>query len=122
MQSSRRNAGEEMSDDSLIFQPKYPPQLLKEMQKYWDEIPKFEESAFDDLKGEHDYVPFGPIPRWIKCSEKLPNAFEFVLGWSINTGPMIVFYNSEYRDWSNQDNKKKDNITHWMPLPEPPNE
>jgi len=66
--------------------------------------------------------PFGPIPHWVKCSEKLPESLECVLGWSINTGCMIAFYDEEFQEWSSQATMEKWKITHWMPLPQPPHD
>lgn len=65
-----------------------------------------------------------PVRRWIPCSKKLPLDGEDVLVWDaiegdVFTGALLggVFWVDGFDDkgfaW---------NITHWMPLPEPPEE
>ena len=58
-------------------------------------------------------------PRWISVKERLPEPYSWVLGFGFGETelPIEVFYDgSEWKDsvlggWY---------ITHWMPLPEPP--
>ena len=59
---------------------------------------------------------------WIKCSDCLPekdikvlfsNGEEIFLGWMLTDMGKEIF-------WSHYDYLEEENITHWMPLPEPP--
>lgn len=63
--------------------------------------------------------------EWIKCSERLPPDGDEVLVWEVDYGalvaakaisPEIPWY---VRNW---DASVAPEITHWMPLPEPPKE
>ncbi len=72
----------------------------------------------------HDY-PFGPIPHWIKCSERLPQEGKRVLVFSDYVQCKI--YEKEYGFYDGTTHcycpeGRLDKVTHWMPLPGPPNE
>lgn len=75
------------------------------------------------------------MSEWIKCSENLPESGEPVLirldngvhqvgalFWDEPVQPEETF--EPYRYWDDQDNDgsgwNSDRITHWMPLPDPP--
>jgi len=64
----------------------------------------------------------GPIPCWIKWNQRLPEPYEQVLGWSFDTGIMIVFFNEKSQKWVLQPTLEEWNVTYWMPLPPPPEE
>lgn len=78
-----------------------------------------DEAAIAGMKREIErMVVSGNMPRWIPVTERLPKEMETVLvtdgknvGWSfcVNDYGTLYFYSP----W---------NITHWMPLPEPPQE
>ena len=69
-----------------------------------------------------------PEPEWIPVTERLPSYGDWVLG----IGPQNGYYVCEYRGMSHfvyggdspwfSSKGKAVNITHWMPLPEPPKE
>lgn len=76
--------------------------------------------------------PFGPIPHWIKCSERLPEEGQTVICY--NGMIFMGFYQVEHcpyekskQGWNIDFAEYEDGIfrerevTHWMPLPEPPN-
>ena len=60
------------------------------------------------------------IPRWISVTERLPEKWTWVLvcfeGADI---PSTGFVNSA-GDWIGEDMYTNYDVTHWMPLPEPP--
>jgi hypothetical protein len=57
---------------------------------------------------------------WIKCSEQMPDNMSDVL---VTNGSDIGFMwwaGDEWDSWHKQYALDSDEITHWMPLPEPP--
>ena len=66
--------------------------------------------------------------RWIKCSERMPDKDVAVLGFIAHRPIiMIVRFNIEGEDdyWFTDEYDDcfgKNEVTHWMPLPEPPKE
>jgi len=52
-------------------------------------------------------------PRWIPCSERLPEEFQQVLIWG-NQGQAIM------SGWCAVQEYYAYNVTHWQPLPAPP--
>lgn len=52
--------------------------------------------------------------RWIPCSERLPEAGEEVLVFSRSRGIAVDYYDRCLFGYAD--------VTHWMPLPEPPEE
>ena len=75
----------------------------------------------DDALG--DLEDFPTAPRWVRCEERLPDIAEKVLvynRWQIFTAWRTSF-SKPIGEWDSYD-FQTDNITHWMPLPEPPKE
>jgi hypothetical protein len=72
------------------------------------------------------YVKVEDLPRWISVSERLPDEHQEVLVW--NGGgqchnPWQGHVLCEYRNGEWRESQQSDlfpGITHWMPLPEPP--
>lgn len=62
--------------------------------------------------------------KWIKCSERMPEADVSVLAlW--NGGIQVLFVHSSTGLWDDGDFWScidHDEVTHWMPLPQPPEE
>lgn len=62
------------------------------------------------------------VNRWISCSERLPEYGEYVLFIRKNCEVYVGYYdekntwNTDYQWFIGED------VTHWMPLPEPPKE
>jgi hypothetical protein len=60
------------------------------------------------------------VNRWIPCSERLPEYGEYVMFIRKNCECYIGYYdekntwNTDYQWFTGED------VTHWMPLPEPP--
>ena len=59
--------------------------------------------------------------RWIPVTERLPEDDDDVL--IMSSGSISMGYYSTYNEyWADYINVYDDNVTHWMPLPEPPKE
>lgn len=62
--------------------------------------------------------------NWIKCSERMPEAGIYVLAL-LNGSPQVLFFDPRINIWDDGDFHsfiKPSNVTHWMPLPQPPEE
>jgi hypothetical protein len=73
--------------------------------------------------------PFGPIPHWIKCEDRLPEDNEYVLAFGENEIAVMQFRKtSDGRHkkvmgyFQNIERGEIIEATHWMPLPETPHE
>ena len=60
--------------------------------------------------------PFGPIPNWVKCEERLPENDDLVLIWD---GSYMAFGMYLDKVWVDKKWIKK-NVIAWMPIPKPP--
>lgn len=89
------------------------------------------ESYYQDgirLPMKDDLVAFG---KWIKCSDRLPTDDGKYLSITQKTIVICTFYKGffyksrapkrYYESWLTE-NKKYKHVTHWMKLPESPNE
>jgi hypothetical protein len=88
-------------------------------------------SSMEDFIAEHDdeieMMMFAPElvpdePKWIPCSERLPEKHVEVLAYSPYWGKIVVaMWGGEFwlEQWTDDDLEQSE-ITHWMPLPEPP--
>ena len=56
---------------------------------------------------------------WIPVSERVPEEEQRVLVWSQSNG-LHIAYLDLWRQWRDADDNYGKKITHWMPLPEPP--
>lgn len=68
------------------------------------------------------------VPRWISVNDRLPergitrNIIAIKLGNGLK-GTLCARYNADLKSWSGWYNDKiTSEATHWMPLPEPPEE
>lgn len=59
--------------------------------------------------------------NWIKCSDRLPDDGVCVIGFNEDIYMRTVYFN-ERNNCFEDGNSWVENITHWMPLPEPPTE
>jgi len=66
-----------------------------------------------------------PSHEWVSVKERMPeynvnvlytNGFDILLGWFEK--PSYLIHSEGY--WMTEDNGQYEDITHWMPLPEPP--
>ena len=73
-----------------------------------------------DIDPDGEWVLYDDVPKWIKCSEKMPDEMIPVLILT-DYGKMDV---CRFCDglWINymRPQHSDGSVTHWMPLPEPP--
>ena len=70
------------------------------------------------------------IGSWISCSERMPNDKQYVWCWGKSYGWTECDTFEGYYDWSrnkwwavtDDGEEPASKVTHWMPLPEPPQE
>lgn len=73
------------------------------------------------------------MSKWIKCSEQMPEPDVWVLICNVQLGgvDMGIYRNDEYLEddehWQNEQGEPIEAysswpVTHWIPLPEPPEE
>lgn len=60
-------------------------------------------------------------PKWIPVSERLPPLGESVIAVSEGFMPKEMWLDHNH-EWHAADNSEEDCVTHWMPMPEPPEE
>ncbi len=69
-------------------------------------------------------APTIPAPRWVRVEDELPDIAVKVVAYA--EGQIITawrtFFSEPIGQWDTNDAVRIDNITHWMPLPEPPGE
>lgn len=60
--------------------------------------------------------------KWISVKKNLPGDSITVLAYSKDAGRCLCYYIYEVEKWfyDNIDSLEEVNITHWMPLPDPP--
>ncbi|EFE9831346.1 DUF551 domain-containing protein [Escherichia coli] len=80
----------------------------------------------DLVNGNYPVTPDG----WISCSERMPNDKQYVWCWGKSYGWTEYDTFEGYYDWSrnkwwavtDDGEEPASKVTHWMPLPEPPQE
>ncbi|HAO2749941.1 TPA: DUF551 domain-containing protein [Escherichia coli] len=80
----------------------------------------------NELSGNSPVTPDG----WISCSERMPNDKQYVWCWGKSYGWTECDTFEGYYDWSrnkwwavtDDGEEPASKVTHWMPLPEPPQE
>lgn len=64
--------------------------------------------------------------EWISVNDRLPNPYETVIVQMPLAAPLPTvswgFIKSDGKWYCNYSNRADDEVTHWMPLPEPPKE
>ncbi|MDZ7280349.1 DUF551 domain-containing protein [Pantoea eucrina] len=69
------------------------------------------------------------MSQWIKCSERMPEIRQTVIGWNGCAVRQCVYTRNEYAKTQKGREPRFETltgiwhgVTHWMPLPEPPQE
>ena len=73
----------------------------------------------DYCKGWNDAVD--KMPKWISVEDDIPTDDRDVLAWVYNEGITIAWFDGYTGEWQVYGSYYGD-VTHWMPLPEPPKE
>lgn len=62
------------------------------------------------------------MSEWIKCDEEIPDAGEWVLTVDKENQMRVLFWFERDEEWTDDYESflGKDEVTHWQPLPEPP--
>lgn len=71
-----------------------------------------------DVNGNSPVTPDG----WISCSERMPDNNHDVLFFDVWGYIRIGWFSADDRSWFTSDDGCCMEVTHWMPLPEPPQE
>ncbi|HIB6733184.1 TPA: DUF551 domain-containing protein [Escherichia coli] len=78
-----------------------------------------------DVNGNYPVTPDG----WISCSERMPEIRQTVIGWNGYAVRQCVYTRNEYAKTQKGREPRFETltgiwhgVTHWMPLPEPPQE
>ena len=85
----------------------------------------YEETAHDYFKDVCYYLE--RVPKWIPVTERLPEQKKAHYLCLLDDDSMAVVYWSKVPDWVSKGewawhNPNWKDVTHWMPLPEPPKE
>ena len=73
-------------------------------------------------------APSIPAPRWVRCEEDMPKEMKVVVTYGkgcVSFGYYMLLYDydtdKEVCEWVDTHSNRME-VTHWMPLPEPPRE
>ena len=79
-----------------------------------------------DSMNEANIALYGALPKWIPVSEKLPEEYVNVLVFLRSLDWNSIYYSIDHLmedgQWWKASTSWKHEVTHWMPLPEPPKE
>lgn len=78
---------------------------------------------FESVKWERDMLADQLAERWIPVTERLPEEWEPVLvrsKYGFTTTALYIGVSGKWRFTSTHEFMVKDSVTHWMPLPEAP--
>lgn len=95
---------------ALIQQLEWEVDSLKHDESFWRAIAKLNDKTIDEQ--------MALIPRWIPVEERLPEKWMHVLAYTSDGYRETMVYDGHW--WWQRDVVV--NVTHWMPLPEPPEE
>ncbi|HGD8685042.1 TPA: DUF551 domain-containing protein [Escherichia coli] len=79
------------------------------------------ECFYEALKVAMRNYPVTP-DGWISCSERMPDNNHDVLFFDVWGYIRIGWFSADDRSWFTSDDGCRMEVTHWMPLPEPPQE
>lgn len=88
------------------------------MERQWPEPKDGEPRLHIKEPGNSPVIPDG----WISCSERMPDNNHDVLFFDVWGYIRIGWFSADDRSWFTSDDGCCMEVTHWMPLPEPPQE
>lgn len=95
------------------------------MERQWPEPKDGEPRLHIKERGNSPVIPDG----WISCSERMPEIRQTVIGWNGYAVRQCVYTRNEYAKTQKGREPRFETltgiwhgVTHWMPLPEPPQE
>ena len=88
------------------------------MERQWPEPKDGEPRLHIKEPGNSPVIPDG----WISCSERMPDNNHDVLFFDVWGYIWIGWSSADDRSWFTSDDGCRMEVTHWMPLPEPPQE
>ena len=62
----------------------------------------------------------GCLPVWVSCDEAIPEDGDYIVMTEDSGLPQFGFYSEKYSCWMDWEGCTMGNVTHWMPLPDPP--
>ncbi|EJH2464102.1 DUF550 domain-containing protein [Escherichia coli] len=119
---AQRRAGISDAEITVAMEDK----LKINMERQWPEPKDGEPRLHIKEPGNSPVTPDG----WISCSERMPNDKQYVWCWGKSYGWTECDTFEGYYDWSrnkwwavtDDGEEPASKVTHWMPLPEPPQE
>ena len=99
--------------------------FLENAVKFLEEQLKEEKAETERWKSAALYYAdkLGSVQKWIPISERLPEPWKWILCYCEAGNIEMLRYDDFIEEWGSINlNRayKKDYVTHWMPLPEPP--
>jgi len=101
---------------------KTPEQLAEEWIETngWNTEPFRDEYTIEFRKQGYVAGYQAAAPQWISVKDRLPNSTPMVLAMCIDGYELAYYGNYGKGQWTNTLGTEYLNVTHWMPLPEPP--
>lgn len=99
-----------------------PPEVVRELARIvlasLEAEPASQTYKLNELSGNSPVTPDG----WISCSERMPDNNHDVLFFDVWGYIRIGWFSADDWSWFTSDDGCCMEVTHWMPLPEPPQE
>ncbi|HAY0007631.1 TPA: DUF550 domain-containing protein [Escherichia coli] len=118
---AQRRAGISDAEITVAMEDK----LKINMERQWPEPKDGEPRLHIKEPGNYPVIPDG----WISCSEQMPEIRQTVIGWNGYAVRQCVYTRNEYAKTQKGREPRFETltgiwhgVTHWMPLPEPPQE
>lgn len=84
--------------------------------------------CLEDVLCTVDNTPTIAAPRWVRCEEEMPKEMKVVVTYGkgrVSFGYCMFLYDADMEkdvcEWVDTHSNRME-VTHWMPLPEPPKE